>query len=247
MNKIDVYRQATEHLEHVVGIFEQELGKPVFRHGTYTYESPTVKHVCLLKAVRIVSGLNALLVLFEAGYATEMGILIRAIGDCMNAIYFLLEHFPDTALEAEKYVSDFFQDIIEEPELLAEQGKKTYRTKVKKIHASRARLLSEHINFPIDRDLVYKTYSAYSGYVHAAYRNIMEMYGGQPEPKFRMQGMKGTTRISDWEAIFVAFVRSSALVFGYMAEKYGKLDLIHEIRKMLSWFERQLAQMEPVG
>jgi hypothetical protein len=94
---------------------------------------------------------------------------------------------------------------------------------------------------------VYKTYSAYSGYVHAAYRNIMEMYGGQPEPKFRMQGMKGTTRISDWEAIFVAFVRSTALVFGYMAEKYEKVDLIHEIRKMLSWFERQLAQMEPVG
>ncbi|MHC4529916.1 MAG: hypothetical protein ACYS29_18765, partial [Planctomycetota bacterium] len=62
MNKIDVYRQATEHLEEVVGIFEQELGKPVFRHGTFAYESPTVKHVCLLKSVRIVSGLNALLV-----------------------------------------------------------------------------------------------------------------------------------------------------------------------------------------
>lgn len=239
MNQTDVYKTAIEHLEKVLGAFEQELEKPQLVHGGFVYQSPTAKHVCLLKAVRIVSGLNALLVLLQAGYVTEMGVLARTISDCINDIYFLLEHFPDTTPEVKKYVSNFFNGVIDEPEIEPNQTKKTYRTKIKKIHASRARLLSEHINFPIDRDMVYKIYSAYSGYVHSGYPSIMEIYGGRPPYKFHLRGMKGTSRMKDWEAIFIAFIRSAALVFGYMAEKYGMVELVHEIRKILNWFEKQ--------
>jgi hypothetical protein len=241
MNNIDVYRKTIDHLEKVIGVFEQELEKPGLIDGAFVYKSPTVEHVCLLKGIKIVSGLNALLVLFEAGYVTEMGVLMRTISDCINAIYFLLEHFPDTTPEVEKYISNFFGEILDEPEIAPDEGKKKYRTKVKKIHASRARLLSEHINFSIARDMVYKNYSAYSGYVHAAYPNIMETYGGEQPYKFHLQGMKGTPRIKDWEEVFIAFIRSATLVFGYMAEKYDKAELIHEIRKMMGWFEKQLA------
>ncbi|MHC4062389.1 MAG: hypothetical protein ACYSR6_12420 [Planctomycetota bacterium] len=235
MNRIDIYREAVGRLEKMIGVFEEELKKPKSVHGAFLYDSPTVKHVCMLKGVRIVSGLNALLALFEAGYVTEMGVLMRTISDCINAIYFLLEHFPETTPEVEKYVSDFFGEVIDEPELVPDQSKKTYRTKVKKIHASRARLLSEHINFSIGRDMVYKNYSAYSGYVHAAYPNIMETYSGGP-----LQGMKGTSRLKEWEEVFIAFIRSATLVFGYMAEKYNKANLVHEIRRTMGWFEKQM-------
>jgi hypothetical protein len=240
MNRIDIYREAVGRLEKMIGVFEEELKKPKSVHGAFLYDSPTVKHVCMLKGVRIVSGLNALLALFEAGYVTEMGVLMRTISDCINAIYFLLEHFPDTTPEVEKYISDFFGEVIDEPELTPELSKKTYRTKVKKIHASRARLLSEHINFSIGRDMVYKNYSAYSGYVHAAYPNIMETYSGGPPRKFHLQGMKGTSRLKEWEEVFIAFIRSATLVFGYMAEKYNKANLVHEIRRTMGWFEKQM-------
>ena len=244
MNGNNAYKEAVGHLERIVGLFEEELENPESAHGAFLYRSPTVKHVCMLKGIRIVSGLNALLVLFEAGYVTEMGVLMRTISDCMNAIYFVLEHFPELTPEVEKFVSDFFAEMMDEPEIGPDQSGKVYRTKVKKIHASRARLLSEHINFAVGRDMVYKNYSAYSGYVHAAYPNIMEIYGGERPYSFHVQGLKGTPRLKEWETILVTFIRSAFLVFGYMAEKYDKAELIHEIRKIMGWFESQMADLD---
>ena len=242
MNGIDFYREAVERLEEIVGVFEQELEKPKFVHGAYVYDSPAAKEVCFLKSIRIIRGLNALLVLLEAGYATEMGVLMRTISDCINAIYFLLESYPETTYDAKKYVSNFFSENIEEIELAPDQNRRIHRTKVKKIHASRARLLSEYINFSVGRDMVYKNYSAYSGYVHSAFPNIMETYTGKPEKKFLTHGMKGSTRLKEWEKILANFIRSAMLVFGYMAEKYNKVDLIHTIRKTMGWFEQQMAE-----
>jgi hypothetical protein len=245
MNEIDVYIKSIGHIEDIIGVFEQELEKPELIDGAFIYKSPTVKHVCFLKGIRIVSGLNALLVLLQAGYVTEMGVLIRTIGDCINDIYFLLEHFPDTTPEVEKYISNFFNEDIDELNIAEDYDKKTHRTKARKIYASRARLLSEHINFAVCRDMVYEIYSAYSGYVHSGYPNIMEMYDGPPPYKFRLRGMKGTPRIRDWETIFIAFIRSATLVFGYMAEKYNKTELIHEIRKIMTWFEKEMTYVKP--
>jgi len=247
MNKIDVYRKSIDNLEKVIAVFEEELEKPEFMDGAFMYKSPTVKQVCLLKAVRIISGLNALLLLLKGGYVTEMGVLMRTIGDCINDIYFLLEHFPDKTPEVERYISNFFNEIIEEPEIVENEKKKVYRTKARKIHASRARLLSEHMNFPVDKDMVYRIYSAYSGYVHAAYPNIMELYGGSAPYKFHLRGMKGTPRIRDWEAIFTALIRSATLVLGYMAEKYDKGDLIQQIRSILDWFEKETTHIKKTG
>ncbi|HUW18966.1 MAG TPA: hypothetical protein VMW16_06660 [Sedimentisphaerales bacterium] len=245
MNSTEACRTAIDNLEKVIGVFEQELEKPVLIHGAFIYNRPMVKHVCLLKGVRIVSGLNALMVLFEAGYVTEMGVVMRTISDCINAIYFLLENFPQTTPEVEQYVSNFFSEVLDEPEIAPSLGKKRYRTKVKKIHASRARLLSEHVNFAVGRDMVYQNYSAYSGYVHASYPNIMEIYGGEPPYKFHPKGIKETSRIKDWEEVFIAFIQNAILVFGYMAEKYDKADLIQEIRRIMGLFDKAIAYLEP--
>lgn len=247
IDEIDVYRKSIDHLERVIGVFEQELDKPERIHGAFVYKSLTVKHVCLLKGVGIVSGLNALLVLFQAGHVTEMGVLIRTIGDCINDIYFLLERFPDKTPEVEKYIANFLSEDIGDLTIVQDQEKKIHRTKARKIYASRARLLSEHINFPVGREMVYKIYSVYSGYVHAAYPNIMEMYGGRPPHKFHLRGMKGTSRIKDWEEILITFIRSATLVFGYMADKYDKVDLVQEIRRILDWFEKEMTYVENGG
>jgi len=245
MIKIDVYRKALDNLEEIINEFEHELDKPELVHGAFVYESPTVEHVCLLKAVRVVSGANALLVLLEAGYVTEMGVLIRTVGDCINDIYFLLEHFPETTPEVERYVANFFGDgIAEEVDILEDGNRKIPRTKVRKIHASRARLLSEYTNLDVDRDMVYRIYSAYSGYVHAGFQSIMELYSRGRPHKFRLKGIREPARIRHWEGRFIALLRRATLVFGYMAEKYNKVDLISEIRSTIDWFDKKIAHVQ---
>ena len=77
MDKAEIYRQSIDHLEKVVEILEHGLGRPQLEHEVFTYKDPSVKHACFLKAVRIVSAINALLVLLDRGYVTEMGVLMR--------------------------------------------------------------------------------------------------------------------------------------------------------------------------
>jgi len=45
----------------------------------------------VLKAVRVVSGLNAATVLLEAGYVVEIGVLFRTIDDYVDEILFIGE------------------------------------------------------------------------------------------------------------------------------------------------------------
>lgn len=245
MDKKQTYRQAIDHLEKVVEIFEHGLGRPRLIHGVFAYKKPTVKHACFLKALRIVSGLNALLVLLEAGFVTEMGVVMRTMSDCINDIYFMLENFPETTPEVDKYLTHFFTDGVEEPVIAETESKKTHRTKIRKIHASRARQLSEYVNFPIDRDMVYRTYSAYSGYVHAGYPSIMELYGGPDVPKFSLEGVKEGEKIRDWNQNLLSLIRSAILVFGFMAEKYYDIDLIERIRVVMDWFEKEIEEQQP--
>ena len=241
MDKAEIYRQSIDHLEKVVEILEHGLGRPQLEHEVFTYKDPSVKHACFLKAVRIVSAINALLVLLDRGYVTEMGVLMRTISDCINDIYFMLENFPDTTPEVDKYLIHFFTDGAEEPAIAESESKKTRRTKIRKIHASRARQLSEYVNFPIDKDMVYRTYSAYSGYVHAGYRSIMELYGGSDVPKFSLRGINDPDKNKDWDNNLLSLIRSTILVFGYTAEKYCDTDLIERIRIIMDWFEKEVA------
>jgi len=245
MKKLDFYRNSIEKLEEIISAFEQELERPALKGGSFAYKSPTLKHICFLKAIRIISGLNALVVLLEAGYLTEMGVLLRTIGECVNDIYFLLEKFPDKTPEVEKYISIFLNKDADELQIVEDETKRIRRTKARTILASRVRVLAEHMNLLVDRDAVYKNYDTYSGYVHACYPNIMELYVGGSAGKFHLQGFKKSSRTRDWEKALVDFIRITILVFGYMAEQYDKPELIHKIRELMNWFEKQATQLIP--
>ena len=67
----------------------------------------------------------------------------------------------------------------------------------------------------------------------------MEMFGGHPQPEFHLRGMKEMPRVKDWRQILLEFIRSTILVFGYMAEKYCDEDIVQEIRRTLEQFEKE--------
>lgn len=243
MNRVDIYKKSIQRLEEIIGHFESELEKPTVVNGRCGYKTPTLRHICFLKGIRIISGLNALLVLYRAGYVTEMGILLRTINECINDIYFLLENYPHKTPEVEKYIATFLNENVDELKIVEDESKRIKRTKARTIIASRVRFLSEHMNLHIDREIVYKNYNIYSGYVHACYPNIMELYGNGLNGKFHMSGIKDSRKMKEWEKVLVDFARSTILVFGYMAEKYHKKDLTHRIREAIDWFEKQNSLM----
>ena len=80
--------------------------------GGFRYDAPDVRHFCLLKAVRVVSALNASFELAKWGYTQEIAALMRILVECTRHIEYVLD--PDDSEEHQsnvrKYVREFFED-----------------------------------------------------------------------------------------------------------------------------------------
>ena len=76
---------------------------------------------------------------------------------------------------------------------------------------------------------------AYSGYVHAASPQIMDMYGGNP-PSFRVQGLLGSERHDEYKRLWNYFYRS-ILSFGMAAHAFRDPELFEQIHAFTVKFE----------
>ena len=78
--------------------------------------------------------------------------------------------------------------------------------------------------------------TAYSGYVHAASENIMEMYGGNPQ-HFHVEGMRGTPRIATFEQDAENYVYRGLMAAGMVAKAFGDKPLVETIYQFLEKYE----------
>jgi hypothetical protein len=94
---------------------------------------------------------------------------------------------------------------------------------------------------PIDHDreveISRMLYRAYSGYVHAASPQIMDMYGGNP-PKFHMRGMRETPRHREHSADLWNYFYRSLCALSIVAKAFGDEALFTAIRDFTGEFER---------
>src|ERR1700738_3005283 len=114
--QLQALRSRVEPLEKLVHAFAGQLPQPLWYHSGkqhygFRYGKLDVRHFCLLKAARAVSGINAAIELARSGYAQEIGVLIRTVIECTTHIEFVLSA-RDAAgnLEpaAAKYVEEYF-------------------------------------------------------------------------------------------------------------------------------------------
>lgn len=153
---------------------KETIGEPkwIKEKGVYEYSDHSPKVVAILKLVRAAQGVSALNLLCQNGLFIDLGVGIRCVNDCQMEIYFLLEEFPKSSSNVDQFVKAFFETTID-GYLSAE----AHGVQSKKIRSAMARVLksqnNEETRAAIDR--VYKTFS---GYVHANYSHIMEVYNG---------------------------------------------------------------------
>ena len=175
---------------------------------------PTLRHFCLLKAVRIVSALNAALKLAEGGYTQEIAVLMRTVVECATHIEYVLDRNDSDAHRAavSKYVREFFEDDQRGV------GAEIRRAQVRQgyVHAAIGQTLdeiAEKNGFPTDRVPAAKLYShiyrTSSNYVHAKYPEVMDLYGGRPG-RFHLNGMSGTPKDAENIETIEAYIESAS-------------------------------------
>ena len=188
------------------------------------YGKPGVRHFCLLKAVRAVSALNAMIALARGGFAQEIGVLVRTLVECTTHIEFVLDALDENdvlAPDVDKYVQDFFADF-------ARNSSADFRRAQVRQGVVHERLGSTLDNIaqqtghaeqrpPAER-MYSNVYLTYSNYVHAKYPEIMDLYGGTPG-RFHLNGMRGTPKDEENLKVADTFIDTVAVTLKLMVSR----------------------------
>jgi len=161
----------------------------VYRHLEQLSQQAIVQ-----KLARLPPGLRAAHLLLDAGFFQEQAALQRLVDEIGEDVIFLsipLICGGDQPIHAE-YLEYFFAEEFElTTGLPTAQDRQMVKRKRIRAYIAQSPIGGEDPSGHIE---VARTLSkTYSGYVHAASPQIMDMYGGNP-PRFHAKGMLGTPR-----------------------------------------------------
>jgi hypothetical protein len=196
---------------------KQAIGDPVWivEKEVFEYTNHSAPVVAALKVVRAAQGVEALHVLCNSGLFIDMGVIFRCICECEYEIYFLLEEFPKTSTNADQFVRAFFETTID-GYLSAE----TEAVPTKKIRSAVVRVLHDQQQNEETRARIERVYKTFSGYVHANYAHVMEMFGGRNHD-FNLRGVLSPAE-RERRSEYVELASNSVLFSGgYVARGLG--------------------------
>jgi len=206
----------------------------------YSVQSDTL--LCFLKGVKLISTLNAALLLLRAGYVQECGALFRIASDCYTDIlFFLLPRDGDkTSKDQDRFFEEFFQEEFEDPAYPLGTNQKRDNVPRKTIFASFGSLVKGHVNPSDAQSTLLTLHKAFSGYVHGAYPHIMELYGGAPA-RFHMSGMENTPKQVEMATHFLTELYRAIMATELVAMKLGLNEIRKAIRALLVEYETKLS------
>ena len=193
-----------EELLHVMGIALERLTAkvspaqevPFAGNFVFRYVERTAQQAVVQKLARIITGLRAALLLVRNGLVQEQSVIERVLGELGEDVLFLAfgiwKGDLDTKLH-KHYLDTFYQEEFDIPDnpLKSTQERATVRRK--KIQAYLAAIGTAG-NPSLNQEVARTLRNAFSGFVHAASPQIMEMYGGYPR-HFYVYGMLNTPRM----------------------------------------------------
>ena len=92
----------------------EAIGTPEFLLETraYVYNEHSAKVVAVLKIIRATQGLSAMKLLCQSGLFIDFAVTVRCVNDCVDEVYFLLEEFPKSSSNVNKFVKGFFESTM---------------------------------------------------------------------------------------------------------------------------------------
>ena len=207
---------------------KEAIGEPewIAEKEVYEYQDHSAKVAAVLKVIRAAHGVNALNLLCHSGLFIDFGVIIRCVNDCAEEVYFLLEEFPKTSGNVDQFVKAFFESTID-----GYLSNETPPVQSKKIRSAMVRVLKGRHDEKTRRmiDNIHKTFS---GYVHANYAHIMEVYNGITHD-FNLAGVPSSQQ-RQMRMEHVELAASSVLhAAAFIAHTLGLKDLHHDIAQSL--------------
>jgi len=205
----------------------ESIGDPqwVESKGVFEYPLQTIEVVVILKIIRAAQGVHALNVLCREGLFVDMGAIYRCVGDCSAEIYFLLEEYPKQSSNVQKFMREFFSKTIDGHLTASDEPVQT-----KKIHNAMVRSLTGSEQDERVKQTLTNVYRTFSGYTHAGYSHIMQMYGGSTDHlTFNISGILSQSQRDMHMQLVIETYTSLLYVMAYVANTFHLADLHREI------------------
>jgi len=224
-------------------VLEQQVPPPVkvpFRDQfVFRYTERTIEQALVQKLARVVTGLHSARILLNSGFLQEHAAIQRMLDEFQQDISFLsyARLFNDvTALHA-RYLDAFYEEEFDDPASLMESTQKRPSIPRQKIRAYIAQKEAEASDPSRGIELRRTLSKAYSGFVHGASPQIMNMYGGNPA-RFHASGMLGTPHESDHRKDLWNYFYRGLISFDEVAMVFAHPELIEKVRSFLLAFKK---------
>ena len=234
----ETLRKLRAHYDSLSSFLPQPARVPIAGNLNFRHLEQSDVLFCYLKGVKLISTLNAALVLLEEGYTQEVGALCRMADDFFYEILFFMGPIEESGPTKDqiKMLKDFYKEEFENPKDTLGSPQSRDAVPRRKINAAFGKLAKDELNPHDAQGTVETVHKALSGYVHGAYPHIMELYGGLP-PRFYMAGMLGTPRIPQWQKQLVTYVYRAIMVTELISKRLGAKSNEKTIRQLLIEYE----------
>lgn len=237
-----LYDQTLECMESTVNVLARRLSPPKkipYKNSfIYRYEEKTIHQALVQKLARLVSGIRATRLLMEAGFTQEQGAMQRVLDEISEDISFLAFAVVnnDITPNHEAYLKAFFQEELDPSDEVASSIERGMVSR-KKIRAYIDRFANGPKGSSKQIDAARTISKTYSGYIHAASPQIMDMYWGN-SGIFHMNSMLGTPRHDEHRADIWNYFYRGICAFVFTAKAFGDEELFKEIREFSDNFAR---------
>jgi hypothetical protein len=232
---VEAMSRAFRHLETALPPPQRIAHRSSF---VFRYANKGIHEALIQKLARYISGLNAVAVLLNAGYIQEAGVLFRTLDEIQEDIFFLATAETNGARTGRhaKYIEAFYAEAVFSRPKGSLNIPKPNLVPRKEIRAHTMNVLGQGINVSQALAVGESVGTVYSGYVHAASENIMDMYGGNPS-HFHLQGMRGTSRVTECAQDAGIYVYKGLMATIVVAKAFGDSSLVEELYKFLTEYE----------
>lgn len=205
----------------------QAIGEPVWipEKMVFEYTNQSIEVVAVLKAIRAAQGIKSMYLLCVNGLFVDMGAIYRCVSDCSAEIYFILEQYPKISVNVERFVNAFYETTID-----GYLNVGTEHVPTKKIHNAMVRTLTNLKQDDKTRTKILNIYKTFSGYTHANYSAIMQIYGGiPPDLSFNLQGVPSVRQREMHMQLVEQAYFSVLYSIGFAARKFGLTEIFLEV------------------
>lgn len=226
------FETVLEFMDRAQSDFESGMPQPEFVEMSsgpvFRFKEKNIYEALIQKLARVQSAIRAAYILWQHGHFQEQMVLHRIIDETNEDIMFLVLGTQNgVTARHEKFLESFWEEEFDDSGDPLKSAQKRHMIPREKIRAYIAN--NDGIGNPSRTiDVTRTVYKTYSGFVHGASPQIMDMFGGDP-PHFHTKGMLGTPRVEDglndlWNYMYRSFI--SYILFAKIIGAEGHVETL---------------------